>query len=79
MHNEHSLEPRIQELLEDILSLQRRQARLLEEIRDLLAAGTIQAAEPRRETPDKSITTDGSRAAPRPAAPESCAVAGSAR
>ncbi len=38
MQNQH-LEPSTQELLEDILKLQTRQIRLLEEIRDLLAAG----------------------------------------
>ncbi len=47
MDSQQTFEPSTQETLEDMLSMLSRQTRLLEEIRDLLAA----APKPRRRSP----------------------------
>lgn len=51
MDSRESFEPSVQELLEDLLSMSSRQTRLLEEIRDLLAA----AQKPRRRSPGSEL------------------------
>ncbi len=51
MDSKHTFEPSVQELLEDLLSMSSRQTRLLEEIRDLLAA----AQKPRRRSAGKDF------------------------